>query len=726
LSKNKERLYIILISVHGLIRGSNLELGRDADTGGQTTYVVELAKALAQNPEVDRVDLLTRRVIDPKVDESYAQLFEEIAPGANIVRIPCGPRRYLRKEVLWPYMDSFADGVLRHLRLVRRIPNWIHSHYADAGYVGVRVANLLGIPLIHTGHSLGRIKRQRLMAKGMKEQNIESRYNMTQRIEAEENTLENASLMVASTYQEVEEQYSLYDNYQPKYMKVLPPGTDLERFRPPRENESDPPYKKELARFLADPDKPMILALSRPDERKNISTLIEAFGENPKLRSMANLVIVAGNRNKIQDMEKGPRRVLTSLLMQVDQYDLYGSVAYPKQHQVTDVPDLYRLAAKTEGIFVNPAVTEPFGLTLIEAAASGLPMVATENGGPQEIVLHCKNGLLVDPLDSKKMGDTMVDALSDRKRWQQWSEQGVKGSHLHYSWPGHVEKYLKACRNVLNKEYWKESMIKKGISKLPTVDRILLCDIDNTLTGDVEGLRTLLEMLNETEVRVGFGVATGRRLESTREILKEWNIPLPDILITSVGSEISYGRPPVEDSSWRRHINFRWDPEKLREAVRQLPGIRLQPQKEQREHKISFYVDPDKWPGVRKIRRLLRKQNLQAQVIYSHGEFLDLLPIRASKGLALRFLSIKWGIPLQRFLVAGDSGNDREMLTGNTLAVVVGNYSRELASLKGRPCIYFAEEKHAGGIVEGIQYYDFFGDIRIPNLENGGEPNSII
>ncbi len=724
MSQDKEGLYIVLISVHGLIRGSSLELGRDADTGGQTTYVVELAKALAQNPQVERVDLLTRRVIDPKVDESYAQKFEEIIPGANIVRISCGPRRYLRKEVLWPYMDSFADGVLRHLRLVRRVPHWIHSHYADAGYVGVRVANLLGIPLIHTGHSLGRIKRERLKAKGVKEKNIESRYNMTQRIEAEEMTLENASLVVTSTQQEVEEQYSLYDNYQPQFMKVLPPGTDLKRFCPPQENEHDPPYKKELARFLVDPDKPMILALSRPDERKNISTLVEAYGKNPRLRDMANLVIVAGNRDKIQDMEKGPRSVMTSLLLQVDQYDLYGSIAYPKQHQVTDVPDLYRVAAKTGGVFVNPAVTEPFGLTLIEAAASGLPMVATENGGPQEIIRNCKNGLLVDPLDSKKMGDALLDALSDRKRWQKWVQQGLKGSHQHYSWPGHVEKYLAECHKILNKKYWKESMITKGVSKLPTVDRILLCDIDNTLTGDPKALEALLEMLKQTKARVGFGVATGRRLESTLEILKEWNISIPDILITSVGSEIHYGRPPVEDISWRQHINFRWKPEKLREAVSQLPGIRLQPQKEQQEHKISYYVDPKKWPGIREVRRALRKKNLQAQVIYSHEEFLDLLPVRASKGLALRFLSIKWGIPLQRFLVAGDSGNDREMLTGDTLAVVVGNYSPELSPLKERPCIYFAEEKHAGGIIEGIRFYDFFGDIRIPNLENGGESKS--
>jgi sucrose-phosphate synthase len=162
----RKGLYLMLISIHGLIRGQNLELGRDADTGGQTTYVVELLKALSQNPRVERVDLLTRQVMDSRVDASYAVEEEEVAPGAYIIRIPFGPRRYLRKESLWPYLDNFADMSLRHLRQIKRLPDWIHSHYADAGYAGAQLANLLGVPLVHTGHSLGRVKKQRLKEKG--------------------------------------------------------------------------------------------------------------------------------------------------------------------------------------------------------------------------------------------------------------------------------------------------------------------------------------------------------------------------------------------------------------------------------------------------------------------------------------------------------------------------------------------------------------------------------
>lgn len=206
----------MLISVHGLIRGQHLELGRDADTGGQTKYVVELARALAAHPDVGRVDLLTRRVIDPKVADDYAQPVEAIARNAQIVRIACGPRRYLRKEVLWPHLDSFADNALKHIREVGRLPDVIHGHYADAGYVASQLASLLGTLLVHTGHSLGREKRRRLLDNGVSQEAIDNRYSMRERIAAEETVLRAANLVITSTQQEIEQQYALYEHYRPE------------------------------------------------------------------------------------------------------------------------------------------------------------------------------------------------------------------------------------------------------------------------------------------------------------------------------------------------------------------------------------------------------------------------------------------------------------------------------------------------------------------------------
>ena len=517
MAANESGLYLLLISVHGLMRGHSNELGRDSDTGGQIKYVLELARALACHPHIDRVDILTRSVIDAKVGPDYAQPQEQISDKAFIIRLPCGPRRYLRKEVLWPYLDSFADQALKHIRQVGRIPDIIHSHYADAGYVGIRLSSLLNTPLVFTGHSLGHVKRQRLMVQGVKAENIESQYHISQRIEAEDQVLDNAALVIASTAQEVDEQYSLYDNYQPDRMVVIPPGIDLDRFYPPQRGRFMPPIFKQLARFLTDPDKPMVLALSRADPRKNIATLVRAYAENPQLRELANLIIIAGNRDELATMEKGPRRVLTELMVMIDRYDLYGCIAYPKRHEPEEVPYLYRLAAKSKGLFVNPALTEPFGLTLLEAAASGLPIIATEDGGPRDIIHYCKNGVLIDPMDADRLGEILVEALTDKRQWTRWSKAGISGSKRHFSWDGHVTKYLKAITRVISKSQKGKKPSIASKSRLPTSDRILVCDIDNTLIGDRDALTALLTQLRGIEDHIGFGVATGRRIESRSE-----------------------------------------------------------------------------------------------------------------------------------------------------------------------------------------------------------------
>jgi len=719
MNEPRQGLYIVLISVHGLIRGNNMELGRDADTGGQIKYVVELAQALGKHPDVNRVDLFTRQVFDQKVSDDYAQTHEVLSDKVTIIRLPCGPRRYLRKEVLWPYLDNFTDNILQHLSRIGRVPDIVHSHYADAGYVGTRLVQLLGIPLLFTGHSLGRVKRQRLLEKGSKADIIESQYNMTQRIEAEEVTLGNAILVVASTHQEVQQQYELYDNYHPRRMMVIPPGVDLNRFQPRDENELlNAPIKSELDRFLKYPDRPLIMAMSRADERKTISSLLRAYGEHKELQKKANLVIVAGNRDDIATMEKGPRDVLSNILLLIDKYDLYGKVAYPKHHLPQDVADLYQLVARSKGVFVNPAFTEPFGLTLIEAAACGVPIVSTKDGGPRDIVATLENGILIDPLDINDIAAGLTKVLDNKDMWQHMSQNGCNGAHQFYSWDSHIKTYINAVKSIISKPRRLTDVSPSKKNRLPTIDRILVSDIDNTLIGDEQALYRLLDVVHATQGKVGFGVATGRSIESTLEILRQWNVPTPDLLITSVGSEIHYGHRMVEDSDWHRHINYRWHPTAIKKAMRRFPGLKLQTnESEQRKFKISYNVDPAKMPPIRELSSLLRQLDLHVKLVYSHQAYLDILPIRASKGLAVRYIAMKWGIPADRILVAGDSGNDEEMLKGNTLGVVVGNYSKELAKLKGRDRIFFAQQHFANGIREGMEYYGFLNETMAPAPE---------
>lgn len=708
----KQGLYLALVSIHGLIRGRGMELGFDADTGGQTKYVVELAIALSEHPDIERVDLITRQVHDPKVSLDYAQPSEQIAPKSHIIRIPCGPRRYLRKETLWPHLDSFADQTIQYFRRLGRIPDVIHGHYADAGYVGEMLAGFLGVPFVFTGHSLGRIKKERLLEKGLTPEIIESRFNISNRIEAEEFALGAASLVVVSTKQEIDEQYRSYDHYHPKRMIVIPPGLDIKRFHPPKRGRYLPPITKELNRFFEDPKKPMILALSRPDERKNIASLIQAYAENLPLRDKANLALVIGTREDIKTMEKGPREILTHILMLIDKYDLYGSVAYPKYHEPHEVPELYRLATSSKGVFVNPALTEPFGLTIIEAAASGLPVVATKDGGCSDIINMCQNGLLVDPLDPKAIGEAIFSIVDDKSLWNRYSKNGITGAYKNFTWESHIKKYVHAIKKkITQKQKKRVSIVTPPRTPLLAADQLLVCDIDNTLIGDPESLRKLIQRIEQSDRKICLAVATGRHIKSTIKVLQEWDVPIPDLLITSVGSEIYYNQGKTQDMVWKRYIDHQWNPTGIKEAMRHLTALRPQVKDCQRDHKVSYNVtDPDKLPKISKIVSYLRKLDLHANIIYSHQAYLDVLPVRASKGMAIRYIALKWGLSPDDILVAGDSGNDSEMLCGSSYAVVVGNHSLELEKLRDSYRVYFADGNYACGILEALDYYNFLGD----------------
>ena len=711
MSDNNEKgsLYIVLFSIHGLIRSHDLELGRDADTGGQTKYVVELAKALAKRPEIERVDLITRRIEDGKVGHDYGNPIEHLTRNAQIVRIDAGPEEYIRKEELWDHLDIFADNLLNWFHQQTRLPDLLHSHYADAGYVGVRLAHWLGLPLIHTGHSLGRDKRRRLLALGLSMEEIESSYNMLRRIGAEEETLINSDLVITSTSNEIEEQYGLYDCYTPEKMVIIPPGTDLDLFHPPAIQSKSDGFSRFLDKFLKEPNKPIILALSRPDHRKNIVSLLEAYGESPHLQQLANLVIVAGNRCDIRELNEGPQSVFTELLLVMDRYDLYGKVALPKHHSAEDVPNIYRVATASQGVFVNPALTEPFGLTLLEAAASGLPLIATENGGPVDIIANCNNGLLVDPLDKNAIAKSILSILEDSKLWQKLSSNGLKNIGRYYSWVAHAQAYIQKIKPVLSS---RPQIIEKAppvLKKGRYRKQAIFSALDNTLLGDNEGLQQFVKVIREQRKKFLFGIATGRRLDSVLSILKTHQIPMPDILITSLGTEIYFAPQLIADVAWEYHIDHLWTPQVIKRVLGRLPGLTPQAKSEQSHFKISYFYDSNLAPPMDEILTLLRQQELSVNPTLSFGQFLDITPARASKGQAVRYVARQWNIPLEHILVTGGSGGDEDMLRGNTLGVVVSNrHQEELSILSNTAQVYFAEGAHAWGILEAIEHYRFF------------------
>ncbi|XP_013622634.1 probable sucrose-phosphate synthase 2 [Brassica napus] len=549
----EKKLYIVLISLHGLIRGENMELGRDSDTGGQVKYVVELARALGSMPGVYRVDLLTRQVSAPDVDSSYSEPTEMLNPldtdsteqehgessGAYIVRIPFGPKdKYVPKELLWPHIPEFVDRALSYIMKISKAldeeigegggggqvwPVSIHGHYADAGDSAALLSGALNVPMVFTGHSLGRDKLEQLLKQGRPKEEINANYKIMRRIEAEELCLDASEIVITSTKQEIEEQWRLYDGFDPVLerklrarmkrgvsclgrfmprMVVIPPGMEFHHIVPhdvdadgddEDPQSPDPPIWSEIMRFFSNPRKPMILALARPDPKKNLVTLVKAFGECRPLRELANLTLIMGNRNDIDELSTTNASVLLSILKLIDKYDLYGQVAMPKHHKQSDVPEIYRLAAKTKGVFINPAFIEPFGLTLIEAGAHGLPTVATINGGPVDIQKVLDNGLLVDPHDQQAISDALLKLVSDKHLWTRCRQNGLKNIHL-FSWPEHCKTYLAriaSCKQRSPK--WQRVEFQNSDSDSPSDSLRDIHDISLNLKLSLDGEKSSVD-----------------------------------------------------------------------------------------------------------------------------------------------------------------------------------------------------------------------------------------
>ncbi len=726
----KKEYYIQLFSPHGLIRFKDAEIGRDKDTGGQVKYVLELLENLSEHPQVRKVDLFTRRIIDKRVSASYEKEITIINDKARIVRITCGGNAYRPKETLWDYLDEFVDKTIRFIEKEDDVPDVVHGHYADGNYIAGQISEVFGIPFIATGHSLGRNKKDILLREGMSENKINEKFNMGNRIETEEATLRNADIIIVSTQHEIDKQYGFYENKSQGKFVVIPPGVNTELFYPFYRYEM-PSFKmsieqehalyrinSDIERFLFAPAKPLILSIGRADKRKNFETIIQSYGQDKELQAMANLAIFAGVRKDISQMPEEEKDILTNLLLLLDKYDLYGKMAIPKKNDPKmEVPEIYRIAARKKGVFVNATPGENFGLTIVEAAACGLPVVASPTGGPKEILEHCNNGLLVDVDDPAAIADALKKIIADETLWEKYSANGIKAVDHLYSWTAHANKYVKTLDKLFeHKNEVETSFINKTAygKKMLKAELFIISDLDGTLVegNDTTGLDDFSKWIKENKEQIVFGIASGRNKEITQEAFEEYHLPSPDVVICSAGTEIYYTDKFIPDKGWDSHIDYHWKREELMNTLSKFPGIRLQEQAAQWPFKISYYVDNNfSEDDIANLHKFLDDHKLRAKVLLTHNRFLDILPFRASKGSAVRYLSYKWKVPMEHFITAGNSGNDIDMLKGKTRGIIVANYSPELEELRKNKRIYFAKSKLAKGVLEGIQHYISFKQV---------------
>lgn len=405
---------ILMLSLHGYV-AADPELGKP-DTGGQVVYVLELAKRFSRLGV--RVDLVTRRFEDqPEVDE--------VNENFRIWRVPFGGDEFIRKEDMHDHLGDFVTNFLSAARNRGIQYDVVYSHYWDAGWGGQKIAEELGVPHVHTPHSLGWWK-QATMAEDMSEEEMEEKYRFTERIRTEFLVYQTSDHVIATTEPQTELLQEHYDVLE-RHVTVIPPGMDENRFSPTRKEERLE-LREEYGLQAND-----VLALGRMATNKGYDLLLKAMPTVYELAPEARLVAaIGGEESQQDDAGVGELRTLAQD-MGIDSRIKWVQYV-PDEH----LPNYYRAAS----VFGLPSRYEPFGMVAIEAMACGTPTVVTVHGGLFELIQFGRHALYADPFRPAEFGAMLAMPLLHERLAQEMSAEGARFARRNFGWTGIAKRIL--------------------------------------------------------------------------------------------------------------------------------------------------------------------------------------------------------------------------------------------------------------------------------------------
>ncbi len=436
------------------------------DFGGQLVYVKQVALALGTMGH--RIDIFTRRIRDPQWP-GFADPLDGYpgAPNVRIVRIPAGPDHFLPKEELWPHIGAdWVPGIIEFYRREGRLPDIFTAHYGDGGLAGVLIAAQTGIPFTFTAHSLGAQKMDQLGATPENLAALDARYHFARRLVAERLSMNRSAVNITSTRQERFEQYGhrayrgAVDVHDDRRFAVVPPGVNRAIFDPDARAENEEwvhQYVRAcLERDIREDrrDLPAIVLSSRLEPKKNPIGLILAFARNPHLRERANVVLITAHLDDPLRTDEGSspaeQEVLGRIRRAVGEHNLWGEISAMAISGQASLAAAYRFLARHRSVFALTALYEPFGLAPLEAAATGLPVVVTRNGGPAEIWQEDgeEYGILVDPADPDNIARGLMRVLADPLAWEHFACRGRERVLARYTWERTAEGYLSVAQRV--------------------------------------------------------------------------------------------------------------------------------------------------------------------------------------------------------------------------------------------------------------------------------------
>ncbi len=489
---------LAILTPHGFFGQSNV-LGKP-DTGGQVVYILDQVRALEKEltdslreqglEGIDPHIIVITRLI-PEAEGTQCNVPHERVHGtrhAEIIRVPFRREngevvpQWISRFKIWPYLERFARDVRSEIlgRLGGR-PDFIVGNYSDGNLVASMLAHTMGVTQCNIAHALEKTK---YLYSDLYWKEHEEEHRFGCQITADLIAMNTADFIITSTYQEIAGtedtlgQYESYgsfslpglyrvlsgvDPYNPKF-NIVSPGADPEVFYSHKAESTVPQEmaddvadlihgsaRPDALGVLDDKDKPMLFAMSRLDHIKNMSGLLDWYGSSPELQERANLLLVGGQFDPAQSGDEEERGQIELMHELLSRHGLQGKVRWVvMQADKIKVGEFYRQVARHRGAFVQPARFEAFGLTVIEAMTSGLPVFATLYGGPLEIIVDGESGYHIDPNDgpaaAARMSDFFARCADDPDLWERISEGAMRRVEEHYTWKRYARRMLSLSR----------------------------------------------------------------------------------------------------------------------------------------------------------------------------------------------------------------------------------------------------------------------------------------
>lgn len=492
---------IALVSPHGWF-GQEGVLGRP-DTGGQVVYILDqvksLEKQLQEDIELAGLDVLNvhpkvivlSRLIPNSDGTTCNQRLEKIygTEDAWILRVPFrefNPKltqNWISRFEIWPYLETFAIDAERELRAeFGGKPDLIVGNYSDGNLVAFLLARRLKVTQCNIAHAL---EKSKYLFSNLYWQDLEDKYHFSLQFTADLIAMNAANFVISSTYQEIvgtPDSVGQYESYKtftmpdlyhvvsgielfsPKF-NVVPPGVNENVYFPyTRSGDRLMGSRDRLEELLftlddpthvygelKDPEKRPLFSMARLDRIKNLTGLAECFGKSPALQERCNLILVAGKLRTDESTDHEEISEIEKLYHLIDEYNLQGKIRWlgvrlPK----ADSGEIYRIIADHGGVFVQPALFEAFGLTILEAMITGLPTFATRFGGPLEIIQDKQNGFYINPTHQEEMAEILLNFITKCEQnpnyWHEISQRGIDRVYSTYTWRIHTSRLLSLAK----------------------------------------------------------------------------------------------------------------------------------------------------------------------------------------------------------------------------------------------------------------------------------------